>query len=338
MRIVIELTNRCNLKCKHCFSGRHGGNDDLPLKVLESIFEDAKALGFDHLTFTGGDPTVYKYFPDLLKRVAAHDYRFSFVTNGYNFTSSHSLILPYRDRLEQITFSLDGATPETHGALRGSHSFLKVIEAMHLARALCLPFSNNMVVTKHNRHELRQTAKLVARLGSAGLRFGHLMHSPITTAQGFDLNLSERKKVEGEIWALQRDYAQVLPIAMAPGFATDELLPCAPLHMQEVNIDSQGQLTKCCHLSSHGPGVGQRDVVCDLNETSFQEGFLKLFLHNEHFKREKEAHFAKGSIEADKSPCWFCQNHFQKVDWLQNFPDHSWASHLWEKEGSMVKT
>jgi MoaA/NifB/PqqE/SkfB family radical SAM enzyme len=335
MRIVIELTNRCNLACRHCFSGRHGGNDDLPLRVIDNILEGAAGLGFTHLTFTGGDPTVYKHFSDLLARVAEAGYRFSFVTNGYNFASSHKTVLPYRESLEQITFSLDGATRETHGALRGPRSWDKVLEAMHLARSLELPFSNNMVVTRHNRFELRAMIQLVQGLGSSGLRFGHLLHSPLTTAQGFDLSPAERLEVEQEIWALQRDY--IFPIAMAPGFSTDDPLPCAPLHLQEVNIDCQGRLTKCCHLSSHGPDVGQSDVACDLNKTPFREGFLKLFLQNERFKRDKAAHLRERAREADRSPCWYCQNHFKKVDWLQNFPDNPWTPHLWE-EGKPVLT
>ncbi len=337
MRIVIELTNRCNLACKHCFSGRHGGNDDLSPEVLENVFADAGVLGFTRLTFTGGDPTVYKRFPDLLARVSELNYRFSFVTNGYNFAVSHKHVLPHRESLEQITFSLDGATSETHGALRGPRSFEKVLAAMALSRELALPFSNNMVVTKHNRHELREIVTLLSRSGSLGLRFGHLMHSPLTTAQGFDLTLQERAEVEEEIWALQREYAGVLPLAMAPGFSTSEPLPCAPLHMQEVNIDAQGRLTKCCHLSSHGPGVGQDDVACDLNKTPLREGFLTLFLQNERFKREKHVQLRAQTQkpdpthDADVSPCWYCQNHFKKVNWLQNFPEHPWLPHVWEE-------
>lgn len=337
MRVVIELTNRCNLACRHCFSGRHGGNDDLPLEVLENIFSGAGPLGFTHLTFTGGDPTVYRHFGELLERVSNWGYRFSFVTNGYNFASTHKKLLPHLGQLEQVTFSLDGATEATHGALRGPRSYAKVLEAMGLARELGILFTNNMVVTRHNRHELRAMAALLVTLGSGGLRFGHLMHSPITTAQGFDLTLKEREAVEAEIWALRREYAARLPIAMAPGFSTDDPLPCAPLHLQEVNVDCAGRLTKCCHLSSHGPGVGQGDVACDLRTTPFREGFLKLFLQNERFKREKEARRHAHPREADRSPCWTCQNHFKKVDWLQNFPDHPWVPHLWE-EGEAVES
>ena len=327
-RVVIELTNRCNLACQHCFSGRHGGNDDLPLEVLEQIFLEAKPLGFEHLTFTGGDPTVYKYFGKLLERVVAHDYRFSFVTNGYNFASSHKKVLPYLSHLEQITFSLDGASDETHGALRGPHSYQQVVSAMKQCASLGIPFSNNMVVTRHNKHDLGNLAALVASLGSSGLRFGHLMHSPLTTAKGWDLTLQERRKVEAEIWQLQADYAGTLPIAMAPGFATEQLFPCAPLNMSEVNIDALGNITKCCHLSSHGPIASQDDVVGNLKTMRFSEGVLHLFADNERFKRAKEAHFSQGASEEDKSPCWYCAKHYKKVDWLRAHPDNYWTGYL----------
>ena len=331
MRIVIELTNRCNLACQHCFSGRHGGHDDLPLDVVERILEEAKTLNFRHLTFTGGDPTVYKYFDELLARVAAHGYRFSFVTNGYNFASSHKKILPYLASLEQITFSLDGATEATHGALRGQHSFKKVLEAMTLCREKNIPFTNNMVVTKHNRHELRDVANLTHARGSSGLRFGHLMHSPLTTAQGFDLTPDERQGVESDIWKLQLEYKNILPIAMAPGFSTQELFPCAPLHLQEFNIDYLGNVTKCCHLSSHGSLASQDDIVGNLSELSLREGLTRLLAANERFRRSKKERTQQGLNTSDALPCWYCANYFKKIDWLETFPDHAWLPHVWPK-------
>ena len=330
MRVVVELTNRCNLACQHCFSGRHGGNDDLPLAVLDNILTGAASVGLTHLTFTGGDPTLYKHFDTLLDRVTQKGYRYSLVTNGFNFAQVYPKVLEYRGGLEQITFSLDGATEATHARLRGDKSFARVLAAMALCREHEVPFTNNMVVTKHNAHELAAAAEFVLAQGSAGLRFGHLMHSPLTTAQGFDLSLDERRGVEREIWALQKRYAARLPVAMAPGFTAADPLPCAPLHLQEVNVDYRGYLTKCCHLSSHGAGVGTDDVVCNLAETDFREGFLKLFLQNEGFKRAKAARLQASPSESDTSPCWYCANHFKKVDWLRNFENHPWLEHLWD--------
>src|SRR5688572_24760418 len=118
-KIVIELTNRCNLNCQHCFSGRHGGRDDLSLAILAKILDEAHAHGFDQLSFTGGDPTIHRNFFAVLEQSCAAGYRFGFNTNGWNFTSIYSQLLPYRQQLDMIVFSLDGAKEATHDQLRG---------------------------------------------------------------------------------------------------------------------------------------------------------------------------------------------------------------------------
>ena len=101
-RIVIELTNRCNLSCQHCFTGRHGGSDDLPVSILEKVLAEAHDLGFDDITFTGGDPTLHRQFSQVLNLTSQAGYRFGFVTNGWNFAVVYPILRPYRDRLETI--------------------------------------------------------------------------------------------------------------------------------------------------------------------------------------------------------------------------------------------
>jgi MoaA/NifB/PqqE/SkfB family radical SAM enzyme len=330
-KIVIELTNRCNLNCHHCFSGRHGGRDDLPLAILERVWAEAKCDGFDLLSFTGGDPTVYRHFAQALRRTAEAGYRFTFNTNGWNFASTYMKVLPYRQQLEIIVFSLDGASEATHDRLRGRGSYRRVMQAVSICVMEDLPFAINMVITAHNRHELRAMAQLAPRLGSRGLRFGHLMPAPLTTAQGFDLSPWERKQVEAEIWHLRSESS--IPIAIAPGYHTTNLFPCTPLHLQEVNIDCHGNLTKCCHLSGHGEGMGDGDVIGNLGEMSFREAYHRLVEENQRFHQSKVERLRNRAFQdADFFTCWYCSNHYKKVDWLQAHPDHPWLSLRWAEQ------
>ena len=326
-RIVVELTNRCNLKCQHCFSGRHGGNDDLPLEVLRKVLDEAADLGVDQLSFTGGDPTVCRHFEEAVRLTVEAGYAWSMVTNGFNFDRSHRVALAYREALKRITFSFEGATEATHDRLRGRGSYRRVLRAMSLCLALDIPFSNNMVVTRHNRHELKPLIELAAQLGSRGVRFGHLMPSPLTTAQGFDLSPAERREVEAEI----RDLAAraPLPVTMAPGYHTEELFPCAPLQLQEMNLDVHGNLSKCCHLSGHGEGVGSGDVAGSLLELSFSEAYARLEEAHRAFRADKLAARDEGRLrDDDYFPCWHCSKHFDKVGWLKRVPGHAWADLL----------
>ena len=203
--ISIELTNRCNLSCDHCFTGRHGGSDDLPLDILQKVLDEGKANGFDHVSFTGGDPTVHAQFPEVLRLTHKAGYKFSFVTNGWNFPTIYHHILPCRDLLLAIVFSLDGATEGTHDQLRGAGSYRRVMRAMSICVALDLPFYINMVVTAHNRDELEDMVQLATKLGARGVRYSHLLQSFITTLKGFDLSPWERKLVEADLYKLKQE-------------------------------------------------------------------------------------------------------------------------------------
>ena len=326
-RIVIELTNRCNLSCRHCFSGRHGGRDDLPMDLLRKILAEARHHGFNELSFTGGEPTIHPCFQEVLELTCRAGYRFGFNTNGRTFTRIYPSLLPLREQLNIITFSLDGASEESHDRLRGKGSFRQVMQAVSVCVARELPFTLNMVVAAHNRHELEGMAHLATGLGSHGLRYGHLMPAPLTTAMNSDLSPWDRKLIEAEIRNLRRKYP--LPIAMGPGYHTTDLFPCAPLQMQEMNVDCHGNLTKCCHLSGHGDEVGQGDVIGYLGELSFGEATRLLTQENEGFHREKTSHLSNGSFrDSDFFSCWYCSLHYRKVAWLREIHDHPWAGFI----------
>lgn len=315
-KIVIELTNRCNLHCQHCFSGRHGGKDDLPLPILQQILTGAKDFGFTELSFTGGDPTVYRHFAEALALTCTAGYRFAINTNGWNFVQIYPILLPYRQQLTILTFSLDGASEATHDRLRGRGSFRRVMQAMSICVVKELPFSLNMVITAHNRHELATLVAVAPKLGSRGVRFGHLLPTPSTVAQGLDLSLAERRTVEDEITGLAQQAP--LPVVMAPGTYTTELFPCAPLHLQEININCYGELTKCCHLSGHGAGVEQSDVIANLTQVSFGEAYARLVAENAlyHQRKIETAHAATWQ-ENDFFPCWYCSRYYGKNAWRQ---------------------
>ena len=43
-RLVIELTNRCNLRCQHCFAERHAATGELPLAIIDKVLRRGEIL------------------------------------------------------------------------------------------------------------------------------------------------------------------------------------------------------------------------------------------------------------------------------------------------------
>ena len=324
-RIVIELTNRCNLSCGHCFEERHSASGDLPLEILGKVLRDGKSCGIDQVSFTGGEPTIHRQFKEILQSVSDCGYEFSFVSNGVSFPRIYPLLLKHRNWFAGVTFSLDGAREATHDRLRGKGSYRSVMRAISICAFKDLPFTLNMVLTAHNRNEIVETVELAERLGSAGVRFGHLMPTPETALRKLDLTPEERREVESEIWRVKK--VASVPVGMAPGyFSESPFFPCGPLELEEYNLDYNGNLTLCCQLSGHSGTNNSADVIGNLNEISLMEACKRFRQRVATYLNDKRRKIERGDLsKLDHFPCWYCLKYLGKTAWLNNFSNHPWA-------------
>jgi MoaA/NifB/PqqE/SkfB family radical SAM enzyme len=327
-RLVIELTDRCNLRCQHCFDERHAATGELPWAIIETVLRDGKSCGIGHLAFTGGEPTLHRQFAAIVRAVCAADYSYSFVSNGLTFPQLYPLLIESRAHFRGVTFSLDGAREFTHDRLRGRGSYRGVMRAASLCVVRQLPFTLNMVVTAQNRPEVAEMVELAARLGCGGVRFGWLMPTPATAQRGLDLPPSEWRAVEAEIRRLRQDAP--LAVSMGPGYySVSPFFPCAPLELEEYNLDYRGHLTLCCQLSGYAGGTLGTDVVGHLQEQSLAEAVGRFHQRVAVYLADKRARVGRGAFgELDHFPCWYCVQYLDKVPGLGRFRQHPWAHAL----------
>lgn len=323
-RIVIELTNRCNLSCGHCFDERNAATGDLPLEILEKVLREGKSCGIEQVSFTGGEPTIHRRFKQIIQSVAEAGYQFSFVSNAASFSRVYPLLLKHRPWFAGVTFSLDGSREPTHDQLRGKGSYRQVMGAASICVARELTFTLNMVLTAQNRNEIGEMVWLAERLGSQGVRFGHLMPTPETALRKLDLTPQERHEVEAEIWRLKQSAS--IPVGMAPGyFSESPFFPCGPLELQEYNLDYKGNLTLCCQLSGHSGQNDGADVIGNLSEISLTEACERFHLRVATYLADKRDKIKTGSFsDLDHFPCWYCLKYLGKTSWLSTLPNHPW--------------
>jgi MoaA/NifB/PqqE/SkfB family radical SAM enzyme len=323
-RIVIELTNRCNLSCRHCFEERHAATGDLPLEVLEKVFREGKSCGIDQVSFTGGEPTIHREFEKIINHVAEAGYSFSFVSNGASFPRIYPLLVKHRKWFRGVTFSLDGSREETHDRLRGKGSYRSVMRAISICAFKEFSFTLNVVLTAQNRNEIGEMVVLAEQLGSNGVRFGHLMPTPATALRKLDLTPVERREVESEIWRLKKNAS--VPVGMAPGYCSElSLFPCGPLTLQEYNLDYNGNLTLCCQLSGHSGANDNSDVIGNLNEMGLKEACERFCQRVGSYLSDKQDKINSAAFdELDHFPCWYCLKYLGKTSWLGHFPNHPW--------------
>lgn len=125
----IYITNACNLKCKHCFmlSGKKLENE-LTLGDWMKVLTSFKENGGEFVTFSGGEPLMFKNFPQIISH--AHDLGLKSTVLSNGLLWSDKLIHELAPFIDEIQFSLDGVDEETNSVVRGSGHFEKVVDTI----------------------------------------------------------------------------------------------------------------------------------------------------------------------------------------------------------------
>jgi MoaA/NifB/PqqE/SkfB family radical SAM enzyme len=118
----LELTNRCNLKCVHCYTGSGpltGDRDVLTAADYSSVMEQAYALGCRRMQFIGGEPQLNPDFQRLL--VASKSIGFEFVEVFTNLTRLDEDTVRFaRSNGVRFATSVYSDKPEVHRAITGN--------------------------------------------------------------------------------------------------------------------------------------------------------------------------------------------------------------------------
>ncbi|WP_317960421.1 radical SAM protein [Phaeobacter inhibens] len=165
----LELTNFCNLECKHCYNSS-GPNHSLDSSISKSqyleILLQAKSLGFESVQFIGGEPIFYPHLQDLVDR--AIDCKFSFIEIYSNLTTIPKWLLEAKYGEVRLATSIYSYIPDTHDEIcerRGS--FLRTITSVKKAVAQGMGIRASFVELEAN---VGQYEKTVAFLSDIGVR------------------------------------------------------------------------------------------------------------------------------------------------------------------------
>src|SRR4051794_30799323 len=114
-KALVQVTERCNLHCAHCFvSARSEGIDISRKQMEEAVLPQLRAARVSRLTLTGGEPFAH---PDLVAIVRAARRLEMTVTVCTNATLIEPEALDELAALSgiKLNVSLDGFSAESHG-------------------------------------------------------------------------------------------------------------------------------------------------------------------------------------------------------------------------------
>ena len=182
--LVIKPTLSCTANCATCASRRYlhkssGKQAQLSFAQWEKVLADARYLGAWHLTISGGEPTLYKRLPDLIRIGRSYGWLVRLNSNGSMTDRARAEAL-LEAGLDVVDISLYSPNPETHDQMRGSKGLWhKATTAIEMFAALQKQHKRFHVITqtilcRENYADFAELLKLHYQLGSNGMVVSYL--------------------------------------------------------------------------------------------------------------------------------------------------------------------
>ena len=119
--LIVDLTNRCNLKCSPCFMDANHSTyvHELSMEDVRQIFDRARSVKPHrdvNILFAGGEPTIASNFLDAASYARSVGFnRICVVTNGIRFAQDDGFAARARSAgVHQVYLQLDGTSNESH--------------------------------------------------------------------------------------------------------------------------------------------------------------------------------------------------------------------------------
>lgn len=162
LTVIFNVTNRCNLRCKHCYAGyfRRSIKDEMSTEQIKEAISGLKKIGCQRINFCGGEPLLRPDIEELIGFTKELGLSVDLTSNG--------ILVPQKlDKIKKIkclTISLDGKS-QHHDILRGKGSAQKALKAIKAAKSRDIEVRVNMVIHKYNLNDLDYMLGLAKKFG-----------------------------------------------------------------------------------------------------------------------------------------------------------------------------
>ncbi len=250
---VWNITNQCNLRCRHCYQDSEHARLDGELSLQEKlgVVDQLGRMYTPMLAIAGGEPIICPDLFDVLGRARRYNIHTTLATNGIGVTEPVAAKLAATG-LRYVEISLDSVHADRHDAFRGVSGMWKraVAGMKNVVATDGLRLGVAMCVHQGNVHEVRDMLEFAIDIGAEA--FAHFNFIPV--GRGLKMVSGDLTPAQHEqLLELLNDYMQsgrIGVISTAPQFGR-VCLARAPVDVGR---------TACSHAGSGG-GVKARVVA-----------------------------------------------------------------------------
>jgi len=278
--VMWVITNLCNLCCLHCYndsSPKGSAVGELSQAERWRIAEQLREIKPFTVCMCGGEVLVLPDFLDICRFLAEDGIMVNMVTNGLSVTPT--LARQIREAgLKLVQVSLDGATAQTHDAIRGKGSFQRAVNAIRLLKEV--GYDNpavTIIPNKLNYRDVDAWFALCRELGTNNVRSMPLMPvgRAVTNWDKLALSASELAEVSWKMKEAKKRHPDMQvewgdPMEHISNFSQAD----NPMHTFDAEIRPDGKLLVSAYLPL---------TAGDLRRHSFKEywdaGYKDIWRH-----------------------------------------------------------
>lgn len=130
--IHINLTNDCNLRCKHCYmsAGFYEKKEIDISKVISFLDNFHSATGETEVVLSGGEPLVYNNVFEVAQKCKEAGNRVVLFTNGLLINENN--INEIIENIDEVQISMEGISKESYETIRGYNTYKDLLRSLDL--------------------------------------------------------------------------------------------------------------------------------------------------------------------------------------------------------------
>lgn len=223
-----HITEKCNLRCKHCYHDNYASDNELNLDELREIADKIddtlkKWNKKGTLSITGGEPFVVedKVFPLIhhINSLKTIQY-FDILTNGWLLDQPILDRLKEFKKLRRIQLSLEASDQNLNDRIRGKGSFEKTLSAIRLLKKNNFQVAVMMTISNLNKNEVSPLINLLKEEGVDTFSAERFIPEGVgNNLKGCFLTSAELKEVFKKIYSIAMQETQIRILLYRPLFA-----------------------------------------------------------------------------------------------------------------------
>lgn len=230
MRMDLALTYKCQNRCSHCYNEPERKLGELRKEEWFDVLKRCEGAAIPHVVFTGGEPTLVEFLPELIAYAEDLGLVTGLNTNGRKLKDD-SYAKGLKDSgLDHLQITLESPDEAVHDSMSGEKgAFRETMEGLKNAMKSGIFTMTNTTITKANKESIKAMPKFLKENGVSTFAVNSIIFSGKGAASNSNLTKEELIPLLDElargardnelrfIWYTPTKYCELNPVQMGLG-------------------------------------------------------------------------------------------------------------------------